>query len=63
MGDDTDAAAIARYMNANYGVRAERSGDGSRPLRRGRGAARASFATLARRLLRLRPDAASLGDL
>jgi hypothetical protein len=63
MGDDTDAAAIARYMNANHGVRAERRGERSRPVRRGRGAARVSFASLARRLLRFSQAPASSADL
>jgi hypothetical protein len=63
MGDDTDAAAIARYMNANHAVPAERRGELSRPVRRGRGAARVSFASLARRLLRLSQAPASSADL
>jgi hypothetical protein len=57
MRDDTDAASIARYMNANHGVRAESGGEARLP-RRGRGATRVSFATLARRLLRF-PQAPS----
>jgi hypothetical protein len=63
MGDDTDAAAIARYMNANHGVPAESSGEVARLPRRRRGAARVSFATLARRFLRFPQASSSPGDL
>jgi hypothetical protein len=62
MRDDTDAAAIARYMNANHGMRAESRGEASRLPRRGRGAARVSFATLARRLLRFPQAPSSSAD-